>query len=139
MTRFGIRAQYPALDEQRQHVGKFFFRPPGGESWCDVILRLRSVIDTLTREYRGARVLIVGHQVIVNCFRYLFERMTEAEILALDRQADVPNCGVTLYEYDPHEGERGKLVLRVANFVAPLVETGTPVTTEPDVPAAPKS
>jgi broad specificity phosphatase PhoE len=139
MTRFGIRAQYPALDEQRQHVGKFYFRPPGGESWCDVILRLRSVIDTLTREYRGARVLIVGHQVIVNCFRYLFERMTEAEILALDRQADVPNCGVTLYEYDPHEGERGKLVLRVANFVAPLVETGTPVTTEPDVPAAPKS
>ena len=47
--------------------------------------------------------------------------------------------GVTLYEYDPQEGERGKLVLRVANFVAPLVQAGTPVTTEPDVPAAPKS
>jgi broad specificity phosphatase PhoE len=139
MTKFGIRAQYPTLDEQRQHVGKFYFRPPGGESWCDVILRLRSVIDTLTREYRGARVLIVAHQVIVNCFRYLFERMTEADILALDRRADVPNCGVTLYEFDPGAGERGKLVLRVANFVAPLVETGTPVTTEPDVPAAPKS
>jgi broad specificity phosphatase PhoE len=139
MTKFGIRAQYPTLDEQRQHVGKFYFRPPGGESWCDVILRLRSVIDTLTREYRGARVLIVAHQVIVNCFRYLFERMTEADILALDRRADVPNCGVTLYEFDPNAGERGKLVLRVANFVAPLVETGTPVTTEPDVPAAPKS
>jgi broad specificity phosphatase PhoE len=23
--------------------------PPGGGSWCDVILRLRSVIDTITR------------------------------------------------------------------------------------------
>ena len=78
LTKLGIVREYPELDEQRAHVGKFYFRPPGGESWCDVILRLRSVIDTLTRDYRGERVLIVGHQVIVNCFRYLFERMTEA-------------------------------------------------------------
>jgi broad specificity phosphatase PhoE len=139
MTKFGIRAEYPKLDEQRGHVGKFYFRPPGGESWCDVILRLRSVVDTLTREHRRGRVLIVAHQVIVNCFRYLFERMTEAEILELDRKADVPNCGVTMYEFDARAGERGKLVLRVANFAAPLVEKGTPVTTAPDVPAAPKS
>ena len=139
MTKFGIRAEYPRLDEQRNHVGKFYFRPPGGESWCDVILRLRSVIDTLTREHRQGRVLIVAHQVIVNCFRYLFERMTEAETLELDRKADVPNCGVTIYEFDPTASERGKLVLRVANFVAPLLEAGTPVTTAPDVQAAPKS
>lgn len=139
MTKFGITAEYPKLSEQRQHVGKFYFRPPGGESWCDVILRLRSVIDTLTRDYRRQRVLIVGHQVIVNCFRYLFERMTEAEVLELDRKSDVPNCSVTLYEFDSTIGERGKLALRLANFVAPLVETGTPITSAPDVPAAPKS
>jgi broad specificity phosphatase PhoE len=120
-------------------VGKFYFRPPGGESWCDVILRLRSVLDTITREYRGDRVLIVGHQVIVNCFRYLLERMDEAEILAVDREADVPNCGVTSYRFDPAAGKHGKLVLQQANFVAPLEDTGTPVTAKPDVPAAPKS
>ena len=97
------------------------------------------MLDTVTREHRGERVLIVGHQVTVNCFRYLFERMTEAEILELDRKADVPNCGVTAYEFDRAAGERGKLVLRVANFVAPLVESGAPITTAPDVPAAPKS
>ena len=139
MTVLGIKQQYPQLDEQRKHVGKFYFRPPGGESWCDVILRLRSVIDTLTREYRQQRVLIVAHQVIVNCFRYLFERMTEADVLALDRKGDVPNCGVTLYEFDAAAGERGKLRLRLANFVAPLVDAHTPVTSEKDVPAAPKS
>lgn len=139
MTTFGIKAQYPQLSEQRQHVGKFYFRPPGGESWCDVILRLRSVLDTLTRDYRQRRVLIIGHQVIVNCFRYLLERMTEADILELDRKADVPNCGVTQYVFDTSAGARGKLVLKLANFVAPLVETGTPVTTAPDIPAAPKS
>ena len=67
MTTFGIREKYPELAEQRKHVGKFYFRPPGGESWCDVILRLRSFLDMLTREYRGDRVLVVAHQVIVNC------------------------------------------------------------------------
>ena len=127
------------MGEQRAHVGKFYFRPPGGESWCDVILRLRNVIDTITREYRGERVLIVGHQVIVSCFRYLLERLDEHEILEIDRAKDIPNCSVTSYEYDPTVGKNGKLVLRLVNFVAPLVEAGAPVTQEPDVPVAPKS
>ena len=108
------------IEEQRAHVGKFYFRPPGGESWCDVILRLRSVIDTITREYRGERVLIVAHQVIVNCFRYLLERMNEAQILDVDRVGDVPNCAVTSVRIRSHEGKNGKLVTRLVNFVAPL-------------------
>ena len=138
LTTFGIRERHPQLSEQRAHVGKFYFRPPGGESWCDVILRLRSVIDTMTREYRRERVLIVAHQVIVNCFRYLLERLDEAQILDLDRAADVPNCGVMHYEFDRTQGKNGKLVTRLIHFVAPLAETGTPITTEADVPAAPK-
>jgi broad specificity phosphatase PhoE len=138
LTTFGIRERHPDLSAQRSHVGKFYFRPPGGESWCDVILRLRSVIDTMTREYRGERVLIVAHQVIVNCFRYLLERMNEAQILELDRKADVPNCAVMHYEFDRMQGKNGKLVTRLINFVAPLTEAGTPITTEADVPATPK-
>ena len=120
-------------------MGKFYFRPPGGESWCDVILRLRSVLDTITREYRGERVLIVGHQVIVNCFRYLLERCDEHAILAIDKAADVPNCGVTSYAFNPALGRHGKLQLDLCNFVAPLEAAGTPVTAQPDMPAAPKS
>ena len=139
LTKFGIRERFPELAEQRAHVGKFYFRPPGGESWCDVILRLRSVLDTITREHRRERLLIVAHQVIVNCCRYLLERMDEAAILAVDREADVPNCSVTSYEFDPSAGRNGKLVRRLLNFVAPLEDAGAPVTAEPDVPAAPKS
>jgi broad specificity phosphatase PhoE len=139
LTKVGIRQKYPELSEQRAHVGKFYFRPPGGESWCDVLLRLRSVLDTLTREHRRQRVLIVGHQVIVNCLRYLLERMSEEQILEVDRGADVPNCSVTSYEFDPRAGRAGKLLPRLVNFVAPLEEAGAPVTAAPDVPAAPKS
>lgn len=139
LTRLGIAQKYPELHEQRAHVGKFYFRPPGGESWCDVILRLRNVIDTITREYCGERVLIVGHQVIVHCFRYLLEKLDEELVLTMDRAGDVPNCGVTSYEFDPACGKHGQLVPRLINFVAPLEQAGAPVTVEADVPAAPKS
>ena len=139
LTKFGIHERYPELAAQRQHVGKFYFRPPGGESWCDVILRLRSMIDTIIREYNRERVLIVSHQVIVNCMRYLMERLDEERILSIDRAADVPNCSVTSYAFDATLGRRGKLVSQLVNFVVPLEATGTPVTAEPDRPAAPKS
>ncbi|MFL6693653.1 MAG: histidine phosphatase family protein [Ramlibacter sp.] len=135
LTVHGIREKYPELAAQRVHVGKFYFRPPGGESWCDVILRLRSVIEMVSREHAGQRVLVVAHQVIVNCMRYLLENLEEHEILALDRRGDVPNCGVTSYEY----GARAKgLAVDLVNFVAPLRRAGAPVTREPDAVAAPK-
>lgn len=138
LTRFGIQEKFPELAEARTALGKFYFRPPGGESWCDVILRLRSVIDAVTRDYRRERVLIVSHQVVVNCFRYLLERMTEEQILALDRAEEVANCSVTSYEFNPQSGRRGKLHLQLYNFVAPLEDAGAAVTTKPDAPIAPK-
>ncbi len=137
LTVAGIHARHPELAEQRSHVGKFYFRPPGGESWCDVILRLRHVMDMLAQHHAGERVLVVAHQVIVNCFRYLLERMDEARILGIDAQGDVPNCAVTMYEFDTADPHPQPLEPRLVNFVAPLARTGTPVTAEPDArPAA---
>jgi broad specificity phosphatase PhoE len=138
LTHVGIREKYPEQAQARSILGKFYFRPPGGESWCDVILRLRSVIDTITRDYRRERVLIVSHQVVVNCFRYLLERMSEEQILALDRANEIANCSATSYQFVHQLGKRGKLKLDLYNFVAPLEEAGAPVTTKPDVPIAPK-
>jgi broad specificity phosphatase PhoE len=135
LTRFGIAQKHPELNEQRGHVGKFYFRPPGGESWCDVILRLRSLTEMITREHGGERVLVVAHQVIVNCMRYLVENLDEAQILAIDKLGDVPNCSVTSYRLD---AEGSALLPDLVNFVAPMLETGTPVTVAPDAQAAPK-
>ena len=79
-------------------------------------------------------MLIVSHQVVVLCFRYLMERMTEAEILAVDRDHQIANCSVTAYEFDPNAGRHGKLSLKLFNFVAPIEEAGEEVTRQPDVP-----
>jgi broad specificity phosphatase PhoE len=136
-TRVGIKARFPELDAQRALVGKFYFRPPGGESWADVILRLRSVSADLRREHAGQRVLVVAHQVIVNCFRYLLEALTEENILAIDRQGDVPNCAITSYGAQEN-GARSCLSLLEANQVLPLERSGIPVTTSADIPTGPK-
>ena len=139
LTVHGIRQQYPALAEQRDHVGKFYFRPPGGESWCDVILRLRSATDTLARDYGGARLLIVAHEVIVTCFRYLFEAHGRGQRAGARCRGDVPNCGVTRYENPGGGAVRPPLRPVIANYVAPLEAGGAIVTREADRPAAPKS
>jgi broad specificity phosphatase PhoE len=144
LTRLGIVERYPEQAEIRDRLGKFYHRPPGGESWCDVILRLRSVLASVSLHYSepGSRVLIVAHQVVVLCLRYLIEEMTEAEILAIDAEGEVANCGLTEYRLEMTRAEAGveplRLRLAAYNFVAPLQEAGTPVTAEPDVPAAPR-
>ena len=135
LTRVGIDQRHPEQVEFRRLLGKFYHRPPGGESWCDVILRLRGALDTILLQHAGSRVLIVGHQVVVLCMRYLLEHMTEQQILAVDAEGDVANCSVTEYGYDPALGRTGGLALRRYNFVAPLERSDTPVTAEPDVQA----
>ena len=138
LTKHGIARKYPELNEQRGHVGKFYFRPPGGESWCDVVLRLRSLTEMVTREYAGRRVLVVAHQVIVNCMRYLLEHMDEAQILAIDRQGDVPNCAVTSYHAVALEETAEAFKLDLVNFLAPLLQAETQVTVEADAQVAAK-
>ncbi|MDB5805342.1 MAG: Phosphoglycerate mutase-like protein [Betaproteobacteria bacterium] len=137
LTHLGITQQYPGLSEQRGHIGKFYFRPPGGESWCDVILRLRSVLEMITREYAEKNVLIVAHQVTANCLKYLIEQMDEAKILEIDSKGDIPNCAVTSYRAHTNESQDQVMKLELVNFVAPVKNSGTPVTAEPDVPSAP--
>ena len=136
LTRFGIESEHPDQAEFRQLLGKFYHRPPGGESWCDVILRLRSMLDTVSLHYEGKRVLIVGHQVVVLCMRYIIEKLDEEQILAIDREGDVANCAVTEYRAGTkHDGDP-ELKLARYNFVAPLIEEGTEVTAEPDAQVA---
>jgi probable phosphoglycerate mutase len=136
LTRTGIEQLHPEQAEFRKLLGKFYHRPPGGESWCDVILRLRSALDTMSLHHSGCRVLIVGHQVVVLCMRYLLEGLTEQEILAIDAERDVANCAVTEYGFDSNLGPHGGLVLQRYNFVAPLEEAGAPVTSSPDAKVA---
>jgi ribonuclease H / adenosylcobalamin/alpha-ribazole phosphatase len=132
LTTDGIRHFHPEQAEFRKLLGKFYHRPPAGESWADVIFRLRALMDTVSLHYGGQRVMIVAHQVVVLCLRYIIENLTEAEILEIDKRGDVANCAITEYRFDPDHGRDGGLVLSRYNVTAPMREDHTPVTDAPD-------
>lgn len=132
LTTSGVAAVFPDQAEFRSLLGKFYHRPPGGESWADVILRLRSLLDTVSLHHAGQRVMIVAHQVVVLCLRYIIENLDERQILEIDRQADVANCSVTEYRLDSAHGKFGGLTLHRYNETAPMEEAGTPVTSAPE-------
>jgi broad specificity phosphatase PhoE len=135
LTRRGITAQYPEESERRTALGKFYHRPPGGESWTDVLQRLRAVLDDIRTDAQGERVMVVAHQVVVLLTRYVLEGMDERTVLDLDAQGEVINCSVTAYCYDQ---EHGRLALERYNEAAPLEEQDEAVTAEPDVSGAPR-
>ena len=136
LTSSGIREFQPDQAEFRRLLGKFYHRPPGGESWCDVIFRLRALMDTVSLHHAGRRVMIVAHQVVVLCLRYIIEGLDEHQILSIDAEGDVANCGLTEYRFEPDAGKDGALVLARYNVTAPLVAEDTPVTAEPDAMVA---
>ena len=135
LTRRGITAQYPEESARRAAIGKFYHRPPGGESWVDVAQRLRAVLDEIRMDARGERVLLMAHQVVVLLTRYVVEGMDEPTVLDIDAAGEVANCAVTSYVLDE---QAGRLRLERYNEVAPLEQQAEPVTAEPDAPVAPR-
>lgn len=119
LTRSGMKARYPLEHARREKMGKYWYRAPGGENYPDIALRLHSLLGTLSRDYAGRSVLVVCHSVVVLIFRRLLERLTEPELMAIDRdpKQEVANCGVTHYACDAGQGRRGRLVLKEFNGV----------------------
>ena len=114
LTWRGSVEKYPDECRKREETGKFYYRPPGGESWCDVALRVRNFWRDLYLNHSDERILIVTHEVVVRVFRYVVERMTEAEILAIDKASDVHNGAVSAYHFDE---EKSKYVLKLDNYL----------------------
>jgi broad specificity phosphatase PhoE len=96
LTGRGIRAEFPAEADRRDYLGKFWYRPPGGESWADVALRIRAVLRDIRTDFADERVLVVTHDVPILLARYVIESLTPDEAVALSRQ--IVNCGMTTYQ-----------------------------------------
>lgn len=119
LTKHGIAHFQSGEMQRRARLGKYHHRPPGGENYPDVALRLHSFLGTLTRETAGKSVLVVCHSVVVLIFRKLLERLLEKQILAIDsdKTQEVQNCSVTHYAFDANTGTQGKLVLQDFNRI----------------------
>ncbi len=134
MTGHGITQEYPEEAERRAAMGKFYYRPPGGESWTDVVLRVRSLMADTRRDHRGARVWVFSHQAVIMSFRYVLESLSEEELLTADADTPLGNCSLTTYR----PGDDGDLAL-VAYGEVGHVESSSAQTTheEPHAPHDP--
>src|SRR3954451_2412468 len=117
LTWYGVRRRYPEEADRRAYLGKFWYRPPGGESWADVALRIRHALRDIRADHADERVLLVSHDVPVLMTRYVLEALTPQEAVALSGRG--VNCGMTVY----HRDDDG---LRVVVFNDP-----TPVEEDP--------
>jgi broad specificity phosphatase PhoE len=94
LTRRGVESRFPAEAERRQWLGKFYYRPPGGESWVDLVLRIRAFLSDLERTGHG-RQLIVSHDAVILLFRYVCEQLDEDRVFEIARSGSVTNASVS--------------------------------------------
>lgn len=95
LTARGVTDRYPEQARRRAVLGKFSYRPPEGESWADVALRVRSVLHDVDAEEAGGRVLVVTHDAVVLLVRYVGQRLDEGELFAVAGSVSVANASIT--------------------------------------------
>jgi 2,3-bisphosphoglycerate-dependent phosphoglycerate mutase len=132
LTTKGFAVRFPAEAAHRARLGKFYYRPPGGESWTDVALRCRSLLDSIAREFGERRVLLVTHEVVIIMIRYILERLDEETALKLSSDSTIANCSLTAYSLD----NEGRLMPDAVAWTAPVEDSGTPVTEGSDARVA---
>ena len=101
LTTQGVAARYPIEADRRRWLGKFYHRPPGGESWADVALRIRSFLHELETLPDQSRAVLVCHDALVLIIRYVCEHLTEADLLAIGSATPVLNVSLTQLVRDP--------------------------------------
>jgi broad specificity phosphatase PhoE len=108
LTSHGIRNRYPDEAARRRYLGKLYYRPPSGESWSDVALRLRAFLTDRTllrdREGAGGAELVVTHDAVILLVRYILEGMSEQQLLELAHGESVANASITWLRPGPAGG-----------------------------------
>ncbi len=114
MTTAEAEAAFPWLQGYWDTFGRFFARPPGGESLAEVAERVYLFLGMLFRDRPGQRILVVSHGGTLRVFRYLLERWSHDEFLERWESEPVDNCAVTAYA---HDRTNGRLALRSLNVM----------------------
>ena len=132
LTGRGVEARLPGEYARRKRLGKFYYRPPGGESWADVLLRLRALLRDVKEDHPGGRVLLFAHEATVLLIRYLAEGLDEATLMAIAKETSIANCSISTWRLAD-----GSLRPELFNHVEHLHAEGTPPTKQEDVNAEP--
>jgi NAD+ kinase len=86
---------------QRRQVQPFFWRPPNGESFLQLCMRVDRVLDTLHRECSDKRVIVVCHGEVIRAFQMRLERLSQERFKELTftqhHELRIHNCQIVHY------------------------------------------
>lgn len=127
LTAVGVEKRHPHEAERRRWLGKFYYRPPGGESWADVALRIRSFLRDVDL-YDDGCVLVAAHDAVIMLFLYVCGGLDEQEVLDFSKQHVVLNASVTRLSRPSGTG-----LWSLSSFaeVSHLTERHAPITSHP--------
>lgn len=100
LTREGVRNRYPDEERRRQWLGKYYHRPAGGESWADVMLRLRTVLTDVDRLEGPERLLVAAHDAVVMLTVAVCLDLDEHALMAFAEVHTVANASLTRLHRD---------------------------------------
>jgi broad specificity phosphatase PhoE len=128
LTWYGVRQRHPEEATRRARLGKYYHRPPGGESWADVMLRLRSFAHDGFGPAEGA-ALVVAHDAVVMLLIGLLLPLPETELMQFAADHTVLNASVTRLDFT-----EGRWRLESFSDVEHLRVEGADVTVHPGSP-----
>ncbi|MDP4334571.1 histidine phosphatase family protein [Curtobacterium sp. A7_M15] len=94
-TLQGVRNRHPDEERRRQWLGKFYHRPAGGESWADVMLRLRSALADVDRLEGTERLVVAAHDAVVMMVVAVCLDLDEPALMEFARTNAVANASLT--------------------------------------------
>ncbi|WP_144711401.1 histidine phosphatase family protein [Curtobacterium pusillum] len=100
LTRQGVRNRYPDEERRREWLGKYYHRPAGGESWADVMLRLRSLLADVDRLPDTERLVVAAHDAIVMLTVAVCLDLDEPTLMEFARTHTVANASLTRLRRD---------------------------------------
>ncbi|MFG2548271.1 histidine phosphatase family protein [Streptomyces sp. NPDC048594] len=92
-----LRTRAPQEAARRELMGEWCYRPPGGDAFTDVAVRVGQFISDLGRAAPGRRVLVVAHDGVVIALRYV---LAGIGAVAPEELPPVPNASVSHWNGD---------------------------------------
>ncbi|MFI6322331.1 histidine phosphatase family protein [Nonomuraea sp. NPDC050556] len=110
-----IQHHHPEEWARLQAEGEYTYRPPAGESFLDVAIRLRTFLADLHTAAYGRRVLIVAHDAVVLILRHVIEGTPDGRLADIDAHAPIHNASISTWH-----SVNGQLALQAFNTTTHL-------------------
>ncbi len=97
-----IEEARPGFTAEYDRAGPFRAAPPQGESLSEASLRAERFIAEEFPRHAGKKLLVITHDGMIRCFRFLLEKWDEERFNKEYRQGAQRNCAFTAYAFSPH-------------------------------------